>query len=255
MGARDATSASTSVRSEARVSASRDGALPSDLLDASCSRRGDLRARGTRGEAPEPVHEDRAARVASSTRERAALEVKHRAVSRGRPRPESGLEHEASNAMHGVAVWRTSTVAERRELTALDDETEHARQVRGEARAPRPRSRAERDARSPRRLPRAGREAHGRVAWERETRRPPRRLCGWRRESARPVTRLSPRTCRTLRVHVEETCERAALEVKHRAVHEDRAARVASSTRVECNARSGRVAHEHRCRALRARSS
>jgi hypothetical protein len=69
------------------------------------------------------------------------------------------------------------------------------------------------------------------------------------------VTRLSPRTCRTLRVHVEETCERAALEVKHRAVHEDRAARVASSTRVECNARSGRVAHEHRCRALRARSS
>jgi hypothetical protein len=94
MGARDATSASTSVRLEARVSASRDGALPSDLLDASCSRRGDLRARGTRGEAPEPVHEDRAARVASSTRERAALEVKHRAASRGRPRRESGLEHE-----------------------------------------------------------------------------------------------------------------------------------------------------------------
>jgi hypothetical protein len=56
------------------------------------------------------------ARVSASRDEALALE----------PPDHEASEHEGSNALHGVAVWRPSTVAEHRELPAREEETANA---------------------------------------------------------------------------------------------------------------------------------
>jgi hypothetical protein len=56
------------------------------------------------------------ARVSASRDEALALE----------PPDHEASEHEGSNALHGVAVWRPSTVAEHSELPARDEETANA---------------------------------------------------------------------------------------------------------------------------------
>jgi hypothetical protein len=225
------------------------------------------------------------ARVSASRDEALALE----------PPDHEASEHAGSNALHGVAVWRPSTVAEHRELPAREEETANA-PGRSEGRCEHldPAVARRRDGRLDG-LPRM-REAHGQPRPTSRTLR-----CSGRRFRTEGVA--STRTSRprpyegshvraththdgrrdtrldscTLRLHLDDFVAARAttyvsglslgpagrfLDELHARIGlcrgSSRTARrrgTARSRRVEWTARSGRVAPEHRRRAPRAASS
>jgi hypothetical protein len=158
------------------------------------------------------------ARVSASRDEALALE----------PPDHEASEHEGSNALHGVAVWRPSTVAEHRELPAREEET---------ANAP------------------------GRSEGSAQTRHSPRRPL--RRGASHDLTcRVSPSDLPDAspaprRLHARRLPRWGASQRVSRRGSRLGAAgsRSVGARRVECTARSGRVAPEHRRRAPRAASS
>jgi hypothetical protein len=147
---------------------------------------------------------------------------------RGPRAGEGPPDHAGSNGLHGVAVWRPSTVAEHRELPARDEET---------ANAP------------------------GRSEGSAQTRHSPRRPL--RRGASHDLTcRVSPSDLPDAspaprRLHARRLPRWGASQRVSRRGSRLGAAgsRSVGARRVECTARSGRVAPEHRCRAQRAASS